>query len=252
MFPRHFSLSCDRRRACCGIQQRGPFFSEVLAFNVKMEETSEGQRELLFLFIKWCYRDGKFVPYTLQQKAILARPVLRLVQENFEPQQEAFSVSRHGGFCSSRVPGMRLLGASFLCNSKSFTHTTEELSPLLHQPGTQVTQFSSLMVGGSSLGLALMKLENQIWEKSSLSVHAHTHMHFMSPQHRDHNQTQSLGCEWDQRGQVHSHKLHHGVCVNIWYSSSFRTSCGIPSSLFAGKNSNLLRFYFFRKKSFSA
>lgn len=33
--------------AGCGIQQRGPFFSEILAFNVKMEETLEGQRELL-------------------------------------------------------------------------------------------------------------------------------------------------------------------------------------------------------------
>lgn len=35
--------------AGCAVQQRGPFFSEVLAFNVKMGATSEGQRELLFL-----------------------------------------------------------------------------------------------------------------------------------------------------------------------------------------------------------
>lgn len=37
--------------AGCGIQQRGSFFSEVLAFNVKMEATSEEQRE--FLFLSW-------------------------------------------------------------------------------------------------------------------------------------------------------------------------------------------------------
>lgn len=30
---------------------RGPFFSEVLAFNVKMEDTLEGQRELIALFV---------------------------------------------------------------------------------------------------------------------------------------------------------------------------------------------------------
>lgn len=35
--------------AGCGIQQRGPFFSEILAFNMKMEEILEGQRELLCL-----------------------------------------------------------------------------------------------------------------------------------------------------------------------------------------------------------
>lgn len=64
------------------------------------------------------------------------------------------------------------------------------------------------------LGLALVKLENEIWEKV-FSEHTHIIMHFMSPQHRDHNQTQSWGREWDQRGHIHSHKLPCGVCASI-------------------------------------
>lgn len=105
----------------------------------------------------------------------------------------------------------------------------------------------SWWVGLSLLGLALVKLEKEIWEKV-FPEHTHTLMRFMSPQHRDHNQTQSRRREWDQRGHIHSHKLPCGVCVSIWYSSSFRTGCRIPSSLFAGKSSNLLGFYLKKKK----
>lgn len=57
--------------AGCGIQQGGPFFSEVLAFNVKMEETSEGQRELLFLSPRGAVTVGSLC-HTCVAKAILA------------------------------------------------------------------------------------------------------------------------------------------------------------------------------------
>uniref|UniRef100_A0A8C0UN18 Chromodomain helicase DNA binding protein 2 n=1 Tax=Cyanistes caeruleus TaxID=156563 RepID=A0A8C0UN18_CYACU len=39
----------------------------------------------------------------------------------------------------------------------------------------------------------------------------------------------------DHRSPLDSHKLPCGVCVSSWCSSSLRTSCEIPSSLFAGK-----------------
>lgn len=98
-----FSLSCDCRRACCGIQQRGPFFSEVLAFNVKMEETSEGQRELLFLFTKRCYRDGKFVPYTCSKRQYWPDQCYGWCRKTLNPSKRCFlcpdvGVSARPGF----------------------------------------------------------------------------------------------------------------------------------------------------------
>lgn len=72
------------------------------------------------------------------------------------------------------------------------------------------------MMGESLLCLALVKLEKEIWEEVFPEcTHTHTLMHFMSPQHKDHNQTQSRGQEWDQRGHIHSHKLPCGVCDSI-------------------------------------
>lgn len=88
---------------CCDIPQRGPFFSEVLAFNVKMEETSEVQRELLFLFTKWCYHDRKFVPYTCSEMQYWPDQCYGWCRKTLNPSKRHFlcidmGVSAHPGF----------------------------------------------------------------------------------------------------------------------------------------------------------
>lgn len=54
-------------------------------------------------------------------KAILATSVRAGAGELWIPARGIFCIEMWG-FCLSQVPGMKLVGISFLCNSKSFTH----------------------------------------------------------------------------------------------------------------------------------
>lgn len=136
-------------------------------------------------------------------------------------------MSRFEGFYLSWVPGMKLFGVSF---QKPGQHQKLYPYPVKSCPCCHVSLILTSHIVLFSHGERIftgfgLNLENQTGEKESFPS---THLCFMFPQNRDHNQMQSLGCEWDWRGQIHSYNLHYSVCGNIWYSCSFQTSCRIP------------------------
>ena len=139
MFPRRFSLSCDGRHACCGIQQRGPFFSEVLAFNVKMEETSARQRELLFLLPRRCYRDGKFVPYPCSKRQYWPDQCYSWGRKALNPSKRRLLCPDVG---ISARPEFQVRGWVEFATARALPVSTEELSLLSPEPDAEVTVFT--------------------------------------------------------------------------------------------------------------